>query len=389
MEGGGDPDYFADPLGGLADAVWDELARDKFYSSAFWLRLCPVEGGGVFGGVHVALPDGGRAAVPVIGVGDEPHPNCRWDLLLAERGLPSPPRRGILVGQLRGYLAHLLASPGADPALVAASLLDKLRSVPAPVPGAAPARVALYLTTPDVRALRAAGVDSMPVLLAVDAWIEVPPGGWDSGSAGPTSLGSAHRLRRIRAEMRRFERAGYHVQRRTLQQAYADVGRLAVNTEHRYGHPADVARYTEGFRRQGELAGDRAQVLLCSLDEGPPVGCCLFYRDGDSEVVYLRAVGFDYDRLRGAAEYFNLAYYLPARLPGVRWLHAGTGTPHGKALRGARLSPLWLLDLTPDSVLAGAAEEVRSHNRRVVADLVASSPAVAAALRVDLCEPYC
>ncbi|MGI8665410.1 MAG: GNAT family N-acetyltransferase [Jatrophihabitans sp.] len=373
------PDYFADPLGGLTDPEWDELAGDRFYSSAFWLRLCGFEGGGVAGGVHLDLAGGGRAAVPVIAVGDNPHPNCQWGRLLAARGLPSPPERGILVGQRRGYLAHLLASPAADRASAAAGLLAAVRAVRPPLGADAPARVALYLTTPDVLALRAAGVRSLPVALAADAWIAIPPGGWD---AWLQSLGSRHRLRRIRSEVRRFAQAGYRVWRCSLRESYRDVARLAVQTEHRYGKAADLAGYTEAFRQQGEFAGDRAEVLLCGVDDGPPVGCCLYYRDDDT--IYLRAVGFDYDRLRGAAEYFNLTYYLPAQLPGVRWLHAGMSTPDGKALRGAELRPLWLLDLTEDSVLERHPEQVLAHNAAYRTDLAASSPAVAGALRTEL-----
>jgi uncharacterized protein len=375
--------YFADPLGGLAAEEWDELARDRFYSSAFWLRLCAMEAGGAAGGLHVDLPGGGRAAVPVIAVGDDPHPNCRWADMLAARGLPSPPGRGMLVGQLRGYLAHLLGPEHADPAAVAARLLAEVRAARPPVSADAMARVGLYLTTPDVLALREAGVRAMPVLLGTDAWMEIPPGGWE---AWLESLGSSHRVRRILSEVRRFERAGYRVEQRTLGEAYADVARLAFQVEQRYGRARSIDPYLEGFRLQGTFAGPRAQVLLCSYDDGPPVGCCLYYRDGDT--IYLRAAGFDYARLRGAAEYFNMAYYVPARLPGVRWLHAGTATPDGKALRGARLRPLWLLDLSRDSVLERCGDEVRAHNATVRADLAGMSPAVAAALRDESWETF-
>lgn len=369
-------DYFADPLGGLTDAQWDGLAGDRFYSSAFWLRLCALEPGAASGGVHVDLPGGARAAVPVAAMGDVANPHLRWPELLGARGLPSPPGNGLLVGQRRGYLAHLLATAGADPVGVAGELLAAVRSVHLPDLG--PARVALYLTTPDVLALREAGVPAMPVALAADAWLEIPPGGWD---AWLESLGTRHRLRRVRSEVRRFQQAGYRVEHRVLRDAYAEVGRLAAGTERRYGIPADTDAYVEAFRKHAELAGDRAEVLLCAVDGEPPVGCCFYFRDGDT--VYLRAVGFDYDRLRGAAEYFNLAYYLPARLPGVRWLHAGIGTPDGKALRGAELRPLWLLDLSVDSPLHGYDRDVLAHNSAFRGRLADSSPAVAGALRTE------
>jgi hypothetical protein len=368
-------EYFADPLGGLAEAQWDELADGRFYSSAFWLRLVALEPGAASGAVHAPLAGGGLAAVPaaaVSGPDDLGNPHLRWTDLLAERGLPSPPPRGLLIGQRRGYLAHLLHTPGTDPQTAASALLDAVRAVPLPVDGAA--RVALYLTTPDVLALRAAGVRTMPVALAADAWIGIPPGGWDAWLASR----SPKLRRRVRLETRAFEAAGYRIERRPLPEVYAEVGRLTAHTERRYGIPADQDAYIEAFRKHAELAGDRAEVLLCAVGDEPPVGCVLYVREGDT--VYLRAAGFDYDRLRGVGEYFNLTYYTTARLPGVRWLHAGIGTPDGKALRGAELRALWLLDLSEDSPLLGRDDEVLAHNAAFHSRLAELSPAVAKAL---------
>ncbi|ALG09674.1 hypothetical protein [Kibdelosporangium phytohabitans] len=369
-------EWFSGPLGGLSDQDWDRLAGDRFYSSSLWLRLCALSPGSTSGGLHVDLPGGGRAAVPVARVRDEPNPHCRWHDQLTKRGLPAPPPQGILVGQRRGYQAHLLASPAVDPAVAAGALLDALRSVREP-------SVAMYVTTPDVRSLRAAGVRALPVALTTDAWIDVPPGGWE---AWTTSLGTRNRSRRVRREARNFARAGYRLEHRTLKEAYHDVARLLARTEARYGRTVDVEPLARSFRAQGELAGDRAEVTLCSLDDGPPLGFCLYYRQGDT--VFLRAVGFDYEKLSGAAEYFNLTYYIPARLPGVRRLHAGIETPDAKARRGATLEPLWLLDLSEDSVLNGHDSEVRRHNHAFLTLLRDTSPMVAEALVDELWEEF-
>ncbi len=380
--------HFTDPLGGLTDAQWGELAGGRFYSSAFWLRLVALEPGMVSGAVHVDLPGGGRAAVPVAATDGGSNPHLRWHEQLTGRGLPSPPAAGVLVGQRRGYLAHLLATPGADRAAAAGALLDAVRALPDPLgPSGAPtgpARVAMYLTTPDALALREAGAKTLPVALTADAWLEIPPGGWEDWLE---SLGSQHRRQRVRREVRAFEEAGYRVEHRILRDAYEDVGRLAARTEQRYGIDGSAEAYVEAFRKHAELAGDRAEVLLCSVGDEPAVGCCLYVRDGDT--VYLRAVGFDYERLRGAAEYFNLAYYLPARMPGVRWLHAGIATPDGKAMRGAELRPLWLVDLTPGSPLEGCDEQVRAHNAAFRDGLAASSPAVARAVGTEEWKAFC
>ncbi|MFJ9036725.1 GNAT family N-acetyltransferase [Streptomyces sp. NPDC102406] len=377
-------DTFADAIGGLGDTEWNRLADDRFYSSALWLRVCALDPGGVSGAVHVTTPAGDRAAVPVAAVTDEPTPDLRWHDMLTARGLPAPEPGGLLIGQRRGYLAHLLTSDGADRVEAAAEVVDAVRAVRSPLhAGAKFARVAMYLTTADVTTLRAAGVRTTPVALKTDAWIEIPPGGFP---AWLDSL-SAHRARRIRSEIRKFERAGYVLEHRTLTESWQDVARLLARSFLRYGRAVDVAPMAESFRRQGELAGARAQVVLCSRSGEEPVGFCMYYRCGDT--VYLRALGLDHERLVSAAEYFNLTYYMAARLPGVRRLHAGTETAEGKALRGATLRPLWLLDLTEDSPLAGYDDEIRAHNRALLTRLRDSSPAISGALEYELWEPYC
>lgn len=370
------PEWCGDPLGGLSDEDWDRLAGDRFYSSALWLRLCALSPGSTSGGLHVDLPGGGRAAVPVARVRDEPNPHCRWADQLSRRGLPAPPAQGVLVGQRRGYQANLLSTQDADPVQAAGTLLEALRS-------AGETAVAMYMTTPDVRALRAAGVRTLPVALTSDAWIDVPPGGWEAYVA---SLGTRNRVRRVRRESRDFARAGYRVEHRTLREAYHDVARLLARTEARHGRVVDVEPLAHSFHAQGDLAGDRAEVTLCSLDGEPPTAFCLYYRHGDT--VFLRAVGFDYDKLVGAAEYFNLTYYLPARLPGVRRLHAGIETSDAKARRGAALHPLWLLDLSARSVLYGQDAAIRRHNRTFLTQLRHTSPFVAEALVDDFWEEF-
>ncbi|AGP59503.1 GNAT family N-acetyltransferase [Streptomyces rapamycinicus] len=378
-------DTFADAIGGLGDTEWDRLADGRFYSSALWLRQCAfLEPGSVSGGLHVETPGGGRAAIPVAAVTDEANPQLRWHDLLTARGLPAPEPGGLLIGQRRGYLAHLLTGEGTDRTEAAAAVLDAVRALRSPLhEDSKIARVAMYLTTEDVRALRAAGVRTAPVALSTDAWIGIPPGGYH---AWLESL-SAHRARRIRSEVRKFERAGYEVEHRTLADCWQDVARLLARSLLRYGRTVDVAPIAESFREQGELAGSRAEVVLCSRAGEPPVGFCLYYRCGDT--VYLRALGFDHDQLVSAAEYFNLTYYTQVRLPGVRWLHAGTETAEGKALRGATLRPLWLLDLSEDSPLAGYDEEIREHNRAMLDRLRDSSPAISDALEYELWKPYC
>lgn len=383
---------FGDPLGGMADERWDRLAGDHFYSSALWLRLCALlPGDAVSGAVSV----GEQSAVSVVAVHDESNTHCRWREQLQQRGLPAPDADGLLVGARRGYLTHVLgnarqADPDGGVSAPVRTLVERLETLRHEVAGtplfpgtrgSVPC-VGLFLTTPDVLALRAAGVSAEPVLVNADAWIPIPAGGWEEWL---DSLPSRHRARRIRHEARIFQAAGYDVSRRTLEECSDDVGRLLARTQSRYGRASDAAMLTAVFREQGKLAGPAAQVLLCGPPGEPPVGFCLYYRSGD--VIYLRAAGFDYQRLRNAAEYFNLTYYLlamEAGATGVRWLHAGIGSLEAKALRGAEIRPLWLLDLAADSVLNTAGEQVRVANERTRAGLLASSSVLQRAARNDL-----
>ncbi|WP_285703123.1 hypothetical protein [Microtetraspora sp. NBRC 16547] len=54
---------------------------------------------------------------------------------------------------------------------------------------------------------------------------------------------------------------------------------------------------------------------------------------------------------------------------GARWVHAGIESTEAKALRGAELRPLWLLDLSRDSPLTDQAEVVRAANSRILASI--------------------
>ena len=74
-------------------------------------------------------------------------------------------------------------------------------------------------------------------------------------------------------------------------------------------------------------------------------------------------------------------YYAPVRMAaelGLRWVHPGIESPDAKALRGAQLRPLWLLDLSEDSVLLTATQATTfrpdslsaRHPQLVVLDLL-------------------
>jgi predicted N-acyltransferase len=149
---------------------------------------------------------------------------------------------------------------------------------------------------------------------------------------------------------------------------------LAGSTQAKYGHAGAAGMWLELLKLHVAAMGTSAQVALCVRGGEEPVGFCLYYVRGDT--LYLRWAGFDYGRLVGVAEYFNLVYYSQIELAaelGVRWLHAGIKATEAKALRGAELRPLWLVDLAEDSMLARHGDAVRAHNRLAHAQLAADS----------------
>ncbi|MFH9349591.1 peptidogalycan biosysnthesis protein [Kitasatospora sp. NPDC017646] len=390
---------FADVLGGLPPTAWDALTGNRLYSSHDWLRFCATDIGGTTatGGLHVPVGDGGTAAVAITAVEHEPNSFYQWQSHLSALGLPGAGEAGLLLGQRRGYQTHLLASPGVGRDRAAAALFDALGKLRLELAGSellpstpearpVPA-FGLFLSTDDVLALRAAGAAGPPLLLAADAWIPVPDGGWDEWLR---SLPSKRRIDMVRRDVKRFRDAGYRITRSTLGECYVEAAELLVGTQARYGHASDPAVLAESFRRQAAAMGDAAQVAFCGIEGEPPVGFCLYYAWGDT--LYLRAAGFDYGRLKDACEYFNTVYYEPIRAAaeaGCRWVHAGIEAADAKALRGAELRPLWLLDLAEDSALAGRAGDIRAHNAAELKSLAESSGAVAKAVVAEAFAPFC
>ncbi len=366
-------------LAGLDPTSWDRLAGAEFYSTSAWLHYCARDDSGVVGAVTTDV-NGGCAAVPVAEIRSEPAAFYRWHELLGAFGLPRPAPVGLLVGPRRGYQTHLLASPGVERRDAASALLERvlelreelrvLRRRPGPC-------VAMYLTTPDALALRQAGVRAAPVLLEADASLSVPENGWP-GWLGAMSRNARSRARR---EARDFRDAGYTIERTTLLECYTTLAPIWMPHQARYGHPAGLQVLTDKLRVQAEAMQSAAKVLLCRRGDGRPVGFCVFYQWDDR--LFLRIAGFDYALLCGAAEYFNVGYYAHIQSApefGVRHLHAGIKSIEAKALRGARLRPLWLMDLSDDSVLIGHERAIHEHNTEYRARLASSSPAIAAAM---------
>lgn len=363
-------------LGGLDAKAWDEVVGDSFYSTAAFLELCALHGGADPGAAVVHGDRGEPVAVaPYAALTEPPTALYRWNALLADRGLPEIAPDGLLVGPRQGYRTQFPVVAGADRVAAVGGLVAQLRER-----AAGRACVALYVPTSDARALVAAGVTAPPVLLEADATFELPAGGWEAWLA---TLPSKRRIN-VKRELRRFEEAGYEIVRRPLADCVEQIPPLAGSTQARYGADAPNELWRKLLGMHIAAMGPAAQVALCMRPgDDHAIGFALYYVRG--ETLYLRWAGFDYDRLAGAAEYFNLLYYGQiAHAPqiGVRRIHAGIKTIEAKALRGARLRPLWLVDLAEDSPLARDRAAVSAHNAAVLERLRAD-PRTSAALADD------
>ncbi len=369
-------------LGGLPASTWDRLAGRNFYSSAGWLGFCATDFGRESGAVVCHRDGDPVCAVPYAVADDSLFSSYRWHDLLRAAGLPAPNAEGLLVGPREGYQTHVLGASGATSAELA-DIVGRLRKEAAAADPAGQTCVAMYLGTDDVLALREAGVTTPPVLLEADAWIEVPEGGLPAWEA---SLSRNNRSN-ARTDIRRFRDAGYRIEQATVAECWPRLGELASATQAKYGHDTSPDLELKSLRNHAECMGDAARVALLHAPDGL-VGFLIHYVWHDT--MALRWIGLDYDRLADAREYFNLCYYSNIERAGelgVRWLHAGVKSVDAKARRGARLRPLWLLDLTEHSVLADAGDAVRAHNAAHHARLKAD-PVTAKAVDDDAWRPF-
>lgn len=372
-------------FGGLAASTWDSLAGRHFYSSAAWLGFCATDFGRESGAAVYHRDGEPVCAVPYVAADESLFSSYRWHDVLTAQGLPAPAPDGLLVGPREGYQTHLLGASRTTPDELA-DVVRQLRKAAAEVDPAGHTCVAMYLGTEDVLALWRAGVTTTPVLLETDAWIELPEGGWPEWEAGL----SRNNRSTVRRDVRRFRDAGYRIEQVPMTECWDRLGALASGTQAKYGHATSADIELSSLRNHALCMGEAARTALLTAPDGAVVGFCLYYVWHDT--LTLRWLGFDYDRLRltNAGEYFNLCYYDNVERAGelgVRWLHAGVQSADAKVRRGARLRPLWLLDLTEDSALAGADEAIRAHNAGRHAELK-SNPVTAKAVDDSAWEPF-
>lgn len=375
-------------LGGLTSQAWDGLAGPHFYSTADWLGFCTTDFGSESHAAVVHQDGTAVCAVPYVEVQDSLFGSYRWDDILARARLKSPPFHGILIGPREGYQTHLLTGAARVSVNVVEEVLKQLRAAaPAGPPardGAGSACMAMYVSSEDALALGRAGVTATPVLLEADAWIPLGDHGWSSWDESIPPK----RRRNLRREVRAFQEAGYRIKHVPLAESIELLGDLPSATLAKHGHDSEPADELQALRHHVECMGDAARTALCRDADDALVGFCLYYVWQGT--IFLRWAGFDYRRLVGAGEYFNICYYSQIELAeqlGVRWLHAGVKSVEAKALRGAVLRPLWLVDLTEDSPLTAEESRIRRHNAEALGRLVAD-PRTAGAVDEAAWEPF-
>ncbi|MEV8562374.1 GNAT family N-acetyltransferase [Streptomyces sp. NPDC051917] len=176
--------------------------------------------------------------------------------------------------------------------------------------------------------------------LGQDARIPLPGSRFEDHLAG---LPSKRRVA-VRRERRAFTEAGYELRALRLSECADSVGALLAQLQQRHGHAADPDVMARLLRDQADGMADSG-VVLAAYADGRMVAFSLCYRHAGT--VWLRATGYDYARLRGAHEYFNLVYYLPIEVAyahGATTLHLGMESLRVKTLRGAVTSPLWAIE---------------------------------------------
>lgn len=332
-------------------AEWNLLAvHAGVYQSHQWLRT--LEGDNDTTSWYATVRGHDGTLLGGLPVHLSPHETVdayRADRLFAE--LPGAWHdSGVVVGSQRGYQNRLVLAPGASTEVVVA-LIETVRELA--TAARMQAAYCFYATTETAELLLRARPGAVPALTNMEAVLTLP--GTEFGDYLALFGG-----RNVRKEMRRFTSAGYEITTERLADTWKEIAPIRANVDRRYGREWTDAAMAEMMRRYAGSMDDISTVYGCRLD-GDLVACSVFHEWGDT--VYLRMVGFDYERLRDAREYFNLMFYLPAQhayATGKRHLHYGIGSHRAKVLRKAALHPLWTINLAADT----PAEPVHAWNER-------------------------
>jgi predicted N-acyltransferase len=320
-------------LADIAQPDWDALVgADGFYLSYDWLSYVESE--------QVELPrylldvDAGtvRGALTLYRVLNAPNIKYRAEHFRELLGVAGDT---LLAGACRGYRSRLLLPPGPSRTETLAALLEAARAQ-AGAEGCA-GIVLPFMSTRDLL--------EVARLAPVRAAFEMPEaeiGDCGQGLDAYTGRMRAKVRERIRSDRARFDRAGWSVRERNLDDCWRDAARLLDSLERKHGHThRTIAQLEHQVAGQAKHLADRSVAFTCEDDNGI-AGLVVCYRWRSA--LYARLAGFDYDVVRGGREYFNTVIYGPieyAATAEVDYLHLGPGSWEAKGYRGARLRPLW------------------------------------------------
>jgi hypothetical protein len=334
---------------------WNAIDPHMGFDSRWeWLHCAETLGTTV--GAVMVRGDGGRvrAAVPYW-IATDREPEFRDPgRLLADVGVGSGAH--LVAGTKYSFTSEVLvAGPGPEPAAMGL-IVTGLRTQAAAHGVAGP--IALYATGAAVDAYRAALPDPVPVLLNADAVIDVP------GDLARYPLGASRRRRGvIGREWRTFCRAGYLTGVESLGDCLDEFVPLVASLERRYGHSGDEEGFRRLFGAEAAACGPLSLVFTARRD-GVLRAAALGYAHGGTMV--MRAYGSAADLPRGAFEYFGVSYYLPVRHAienGRTRIRYGIESPEAKVGRGARLHPLWAVDLAARPTWSGEAARTANASR--------------------------
>jgi predicted N-acyltransferase len=327
-----------DSLTEVDSADWNGLVGERsFYLTHQWLAAQDA-GQPVSARYHLALGQGKPlGALPTYLVEQESHDGYRPDGRADGRWQG----RYLLAGSRRAYANDLLVASDLQVEQrrqVSRHLLDSAfrRAEGSGCDGV----LFLYLGTRAAQAIRE--VDGgTPLLTGAQAVIDLPGGCFDDYLDGFASK----RRREIRREMARFSAIGGTVEVARARDRWEELAELFGNLQQRYGQGGTRQGWRAIVQRQAQRLDDHALIFLCRV-RGVVTGALLSYPWRGK--LYLKLAGFDYSNASSSFEYFNLVYYHPIRYAyghGLSTVHLGPEALEAKLRRGARLAPLWSLEL--------------------------------------------
>lgn len=356
-------------LAALSDVFWESFHQGaSVYQSRPWLTFVEQSASPTIAYVAATEAGQGLGLMPVYPV---PAVSGSGYALTELIGADAVPGTGWLCGNRRAYRNEMLHTALPATGDRRQRVLNTLVKAAAAGPAASPPMLIFPYVSKDIaEALCQTVPHAVPFLSRLDATIHIDGRSFNEyiRDLGQTKATKARR------EIRRFERAGYSRRIERLADCWHEAGPLVANVQQRYGHDNTPESCRRGLRRQGELMAPH-DVVFTARSAGRLVALSLFYEWNGT--LAGRVVGFDYDRLADAMEYFNLTFYWPLEYAcsrGLSGIWFGTGSEHAKQRRGARLTGLWTVIAGPDPLPSAVAGTWRERNTRMRERLSAAAP---------------